>query len=130
MKNRMLGLISNKYLRYDYKLIEEFGYFVYFINDEEYTKIGIAGSISSRIKQLQTGNPRKLKVLFLIDGETQNKSYWIERKLHKSFSEKRVNGEWFRISERDIVSVCNKEGYKLYKPITKHNFTIDGVVNV
>lgn len=130
MKNRMLGLISNKYLRYDYKLIEEFGYFVYFINDEEYTKIGIAGSISSRIKQLQTGNPRKLKVLFLIDGETQNKSYWIERKLHEAFSSKQASGEWFKVSENDIVSVCNKVGYRLYKPMTKHNFTIDGVVNV
>ena len=43
---------------------------------------------------------------------------------------KNVIGEWFRISEKDIITMCRKEGYTLYKPITKHDFNIDGVINV
>lgn len=123
----MIGLISNKYLRMNYKLIENINYCVYFISDGEYTKIGIAASLPNRIKQLQTGNPRKLKALYIIEFETQRQALEIENKLHKYFADRQVSGEWFAINDRNIFTACSRLGYRPSKPASKFDFEIEGI---
>lgn len=58
-------------------------------------KIGMtAGCPKERVKQLQTGNDKSLKLV---------KSYFVyspkslERDLHKVFKDNRIQGEWFRL---------------------------------
>ena len=68
----------------------------YFIQDASGPiKIGKTGekSAASRLKTLQTGNPRKLTLLTVTRAHS-------ERSLHQRFAEERVAGEWFSPSER------------------------------
>lgn len=127
MRNPMLGLISNKYLKDKYILVENMKYCVYFISDGEFIKIGVAASLPNRIKQLQTGNPRKLSAMFIIETETQREALKIENDLHKYFSEKQCVGEWFNITESDIKRACRKIGYSPMIPASKFDFEVDGI---
>jgi hypothetical protein len=55
-------------------------------------KIGHTGSAAeARVKALQTGNPRPIKILAVIEGAASD-----EADLHRRFAPHRVAGEWFR----------------------------------
>lgn len=73
--------------------LNESGY-VYFISDGDYVKIGVATHVNERLRQLQTGNPRKLTLIKVLKSE---KPYELENNLHDIFEKYRVNGEWFNI---------------------------------
>lgn len=74
---------------------------VYIISDSKGTyKIGIANDPLRRLTQLQTGHPSKLSILLLLKGSTQ-----LEKELHQRFSTKRIQGEWFMLTNEDIVQL-------------------------
>lgn len=127
VRNPMIGLISDRYLKDKYILVENINYCVYFISDGKFVKIGVAASLPNRIKQLQTGNPRKLYAMFIIGTKTQKEALKVESDLHKIFSEKQCIGEWFDITESDIKKVCRKIGYPLMIPASKFDFEVDGI---
>ena len=70
---------------------------VYFIragppNGRAFVKIGFtSGFVSSRLSDLQVGNPYKLEILYDLPGGPQ-----LEREMHKKFAKLRYRGEWFR----------------------------------
>ena len=68
---------------------------VYFIQCEEYVKIGVALDISKRLYTLQVSNPHDLVLLLLIEGDRQ-----LESSLHYKFTKDRIRGEWFRLSPK------------------------------
>lgn len=65
---------------------------VYFAQSGEHgnVKIGTSQNWESRIAQLQTSHPEKLRVLAVIQGDRQ-----LESHLHRMFKFARVSGEWF-----------------------------------
>lgn len=66
---------------------------IYFISDgEKLVKIGYTtGLPESRLKQLQTGNGKKLRLISAIYGDRATESV-----LHTAFADLRESGEWFR----------------------------------
>lgn len=79
---------------------------VYFITDGEFIKIGVAKDAQSRLKELQTGNPKELFILKTIeydDGEV----YYQESMFHKKFARSRAVGEWFSISKPLFDFICD-----------------------
>lgn len=125
------NLIANCYLEHGRrKLIEDTEYCVYFITDGSYIKIGIAASIPSRVKQLQTGNPNKLSVLYLIDVKSQKEALKIEQQYHNYFSSKRKLGEWFDIKEKDLLNSEKQLGHILKKAISRFDFDVDGIQKI
>lgn len=56
-------------------------------------KIGYSRTPLKRIRKMQTGNPRRLRLLAVIDGPRS-----LERRIQETFKLDRVNGEWFRPS--------------------------------
>lgn len=69
---------------------------IYYISDGEHIKIGYtAKSVWSRLKSLQTGNPRKLKLLAFHPGGLDD-----EAQMHNRFASARAQGEWFIFSEQ------------------------------
>lgn len=67
---------------------------VYLITDGNNVKIGYSNDTKKRLKNLQTSNPYKLKLLLNIkDGDMELESF-----LHYKFSKLRIrnNGEWFK----------------------------------
>lgn len=74
---------------------------LYFIGEaglSSFVKIGFTKYPPAvRVKQLQTGNPRKLMLLYSCKcPEVMD----VESRLHARFDEDRVEGEWFRISKQ------------------------------
>ncbi len=57
-------------------------------------KIGVAGDVARRHASLQSGNPQRLRRLFVIEGAGRAMEQW----LHARFSEHRTGGEWFRFA--------------------------------
>lgn len=71
--------------------------FVYFVGEEANgaVKIGKARDPISRLRGLQTGNPRRLTIERLIYGDEV-----VERLLHAYFRPHRLYGEWFSADAR------------------------------
>ena len=53
-------------------------------------KIGRSKDPQKRLKELQTGNPNKLKLI-----ATFKDKGWLEKILHEKLAKYRLNGEWF-----------------------------------
>lgn len=75
---------------------------VYFITDKKNIKIGYSKNPNKRIKQLNTGNAKKLMLIGYMNGD-KNK----EKELHCQFSQDRSNGEWFSPSDEllDFINI-------------------------
>lgn len=65
-------------------------------------KIGRAHNINSRMAQLQTGNPYQL---YLIASCLSQDAVGLELSLHQQYAENRVQGEWFELTQGDIMAV-------------------------
>lgn len=75
--------------------------FIYLLTDGEHFKIGYSRTDpSSRMRSCQTGNARELSLVASIRG-----SQSVEKSIHRMFAAKRVRGEWFALSESDILDV-------------------------
>lgn len=66
--------------------------FVYVIQGEIATpiKVGTAKDPRKRLKELQTGNPQRLNLLYVVPGNRQ-----LENSFHQRLKAARVTGEWF-----------------------------------
>ncbi len=64
-------------------------------------KIGRSKNPCARQKTLQSEDPE----IVLISATPAAK--WVERALHKVFSEKRVRGEWFKLSEDEAAKITD-----------------------
>lgn len=70
---------------------------VYVIEDGIAVKVGFtSGAVAARIKDLQTGNPRRISVIAEIANATEE----TEAALHRALNTWHVSGEWFA---RDAV---------------------------
>lgn len=81
---------------------------VYFITDKKNIKIGYSKNPNKRIKQLNTGNAKKLILIGYVNGD-KNK----EKELHCQFSQDRLNGEWFSPSN-EILDFINDNLSQIY----------------
>lgn len=93
--------------------------YVYLISDSNsYTyKIGVSINPEKRIKALQTGNYKVLKIIHKIFCENYND---VETALHNKYNFLKVNGEWFELTEEEVKNFpesCKKidENFKTIK---------------
>ena len=76
---------------------------LYLLKAGQSYKIGITSvSVKNRVKQLSTGNPNTIEIVKYIKYLTKNQAIFYENKLHKLFENKRLNGEWFILSDTEI----------------------------
>lgn len=99
-------------------------YCVYLISDGFYTKIGVTkGDATERLKELQTGNARKLHVIGIAGRfRVRYKAFEFERSLHKIYSKYQCEGEWFNLSKQQIESITKttiQTGFYTLKEIRK-----------
>ena len=81
------------------------GYYIYVIRhgDTNMYKIGISKlTIQTRISAIQSGNPIKLNCIQQI--YTPNASI-IEKKIHNIFSKNKIRGEWFELSDKNLLKI-------------------------
>ena len=75
-------------------------YLIKSLNEGIY-KIGVSKYPNKRLKQIQTGNPAPVEILYLY--ETEN-AYKIEKALHNRYSHFNTHGEWFELSIKEEMS--------------------------
>ena len=68
---------------------------IYFITDGEYLKIGTTDNLKLRFKNIQSSNPKELRIVATLNGD-----YTEETKLHHKFNNIRNRGEWFYYTEK------------------------------
>jgi Meiotically up-regulated gene 113 len=85
--------------------------FVYFIynQDSNAIKIGWARNVQTRLAELQTASPIKLKLLKTIQLETPTEAQSLEKQLHRHFAQLRIQGEWFQADPALHEFVMNNE---------------------
>lgn len=86
-------------------------------------KIGYTNNNPNRrLKQLNTGNDGEMKIINVFETEW---GQMVERTLHKVYSHKNINKEWFKLDIKDIVNftpTCQKieENIKVIKNTEKN----------
>lgn len=71
-------------------------------------KIGVSKNPTKRVRQLQTGNGEKIR---LVHTYSTNIPFLLEKTLKNLFDVDHVNGEWFKLSLEDeltFLDVCKK----------------------
>ena len=76
------------------------GDWIYFAGCAGFVKIGVTNNVRGRLSALRTGSPFPIGLLGLIEGSTKD-----EADLHRLFKSKRVRGEWFALSEDELLGV-------------------------
>lgn len=73
---------------------------VYLLHGGGYFKIGKTTDLSARSQQISLQLPFEVKLIHSISTNniTETERYW-----HNKFKPKRLNGEWFNLSEEDVV---------------------------
>ena len=93
------------------KKCEEDCRYVYLVRNpiSNLCKIGITSDPRRRIKQLETTSGFMLQDLILLELEWEydEPAQYVEKYLHQYFKHKRVKGEWFNLSIKDILAIKN-----------------------
>jgi predicted GIY-YIG superfamily endonuclease len=83
--------------------------YIYIISDNNgYIKVGISKHPEKRLKQLQTGHPNNLTLLFTEEFECKRRHLLkIEKLIHRKIHDiaKHMKGEWFAIEDDQIEKI-------------------------
>lgn len=74
---------------------------VYFIQSEEFVKIGQTGNLANRLFSFKTHNPHPMYIIGLIKGATAEEKFF-----HEKFKHLYIKNEWFQY-EKDIKDFFN-----------------------
>ncbi|WP_396442583.1 MULTISPECIES: GIY-YIG nuclease family protein [unclassified Limnospira] len=91
---------------------------IYMILDRPYCKIGFSKHPQKRLKQLQTGNPRRLILLAVC-----NLPNSFEKEFHRFFKKYKFNNEWFLIPPNEldcilfVLKLMENQGIQLKLPL-------------
>lgn len=83
---------------------------IYFVRAGGSVKIGCAGDVQKRMRELQTGNPYTLELLLTLPGSQEE-----EFTLHQQFAADLIRGEWFQLS-RAMQQFLWDHGYRDIPP--------------
>lgn len=75
---------------------------VYLIKDGDRYKIGKTKYLSSRLPAIRNEIGREIELVHLIKSDDYN---ILERVLHDRFSDKRIEGEWFRLNRAEVAYI-------------------------
>lgn len=69
--------------------------------DSDLYKIGVSKHTNKRLKENQTGNGNRLEMITTFQSDF---SYILENAIHQIWSHKKTIGEWFKLTEDDVIN--------------------------
>ena len=87
--------------------------YIYIIKnlDSNNLKVGVGSDPLKRLKQLQTGSDSELSLVYT--SFLCSNAFNLENDIHNYFKEFHVRGEWFKVSEKEVISYLEKQRYLL-----------------
>lgn len=81
--------------------------YVYFIQEENshFYKVGRSNDPIERVKQLQTGNCRKLNLYCTVLCRDLPSACRLETNLHKYLAGQKINNEWYKLDKKHIKEI-------------------------
>jgi hypothetical protein len=77
--------------------------YIYLVKASEYYKIGLSKQPKVRFSQIGLQLPFTFEVLHIISASNM---YEAESKLHQKYVHRRLNGEWFSLTESEVAEIC------------------------
>ena len=75
---------------------------VYVIESSGAYKIGMTTNFANRLNTIKVANPNEVNVVYKVEsGDPKS----MESYLHKMFQDEKIKGEWFSLSNEDIVRI-------------------------
>ena len=71
-------------------------------------KVGVSDDPEKRLKQLQTGNPKVLRLLMSFECKNKEHAFNLEKTLHLMLSGQGILNEWFSCSRTKVTRALNK----------------------
>ena len=106
------------------------GTLVYLISDShEHFKVGKAVNVATRIKQLQTGNGRRLRLTAYLPCSSEGVAYRAETFVKRWLKPYRASGEWFKCDGETAVMALYEAAESLgfgYTPIQMQKEVANG----
>lgn len=96
----LISVIKGKYIeesRLDKNIKSDFKTYLILNNRNKYVKIGKSLNVLKRERTLQSEEP-DLTLIYYTDED-------VETELHREYKHKRLRGEWFNLSEKDIDDI-------------------------
>ena len=87
---------------------------IYFIQQQEFIKIGYGRDPYQRLGSLQSASPFKLTMRCIVEGNTKK-----EAELQEKFGRYNVRGEWFRLVPEIEAFIAENESYVWEPPEKK-----------
>lgn len=81
--------------------------YIYFIQEgnTHLYKVGRTNDPAKRLKELQTGNPRKLNMYHIIECYNMSAACRLELNLHKYLAGQKVLNEWYKLDKKHIKEI-------------------------
>lgn len=99
--------------------------YLYGISDGKMIKLGMSYDVKKRLKQLQTSNPKSLRIVWqYYTGKCVKAAAALEKKLHRRCKKFRYRGEWFSIECFDLVKVFRGQDEKREKLLSDSDLEI------
>jgi hypothetical protein len=81
---------------------------VYVLKVGDRYKIGRTENLTSRLRSIQTSNPKAIEVVHTIESEDFAA---IEKAIHRKFKDQRVRGEWFKLDRDDLAWITSTDNF-------------------
>jgi hypothetical protein len=77
--------------------------FIYVAECQGMFKVGFSTAPRKRISSIQGGNPHPVTLVGVIEGSREQEAEW-----HFALRDKRIHGEWFRLTDEDVSRVLHE----------------------
>jgi len=96
--------------------------YVISIDDLSLTKVGISDNPTSRLRQLSTGSPFKMRLALSIETPGRELAAALEQAFHRVQTDRRKNGEWFEMGADEACTLMAIN----FACCLKHQGNVDG----
>lgn len=77
---------------------------IYLMGCKGVYKIGISNNPDKRYHTFLTGNP---DIKLICYSKPVSFAYMLEAKLHRIFKNKKIKGEWFKLTKKDVINITH-----------------------